>query len=513
MTAQISRRRFFKLLSLLPLTLLFNQRSRPIEEANSLSQNQRAPNVLILVFDTLSAKHISLYGYNRETTPHLARFAQKATVYHRHYASGNFTTPGTASLLTGTYPWLHRAFNHGARVAEDYKHRNLFRVFAGDTYNRIAYTDNFWVDFFLGQFRENLDVHMQPEELCILDGHLLGRLFSNDSYVAFRSFEELLLTRSKFPGSLFLSEVDKVGIRTLGRILTREYADLYPMGVPSGGKRYFLLEHAIDGIKDVVGGSQQPFLGYFHLLPPHEPYLTRREFIGLFDDGWVPVAKKPHFFSEGVPDNDLNQLRRQYDEYIAYTDAEFGRLFGLMTQADKLDNTYVVVTSDHGELFERGVWEHNTPLLYEALIHVPLLISKPKQQQREDVYTPTSCVDLLPTLLHATDQAIPDWCEGEVLPTFGDREGSGGQSIFSVEAKINPQHAPLTTGTVALIKDQYKLIYYFGYDGYESEYELYDVVNDPEELEDLYLPGEPTAASLQSELEEKLRTVNQPYIR
>ena len=175
MSAQMNRRSFLEFLSLLPLTLLFDRRSGPIEEANSLPQNQKVPNVLILVLDTLSAADMSLYGYNRETTPHLARFAQKATVYHRHYASGNFTTPGTASLLTGTYPWSNRAFNHGGRLAEDYKHRNLFRVFAGDTYNRIAYTHNYWADFFLDQFREDLDVYMQAEELCIFDGHLLGR--------------------------------------------------------------------------------------------------------------------------------------------------------------------------------------------------------------------------------------------------------------------------------------------------------------------------------------------------
>jgi hypothetical protein len=62
---------------------------------------------------------------------------------------------------------------------------------------------------------------------------------------------------------------------------------------------------------------------------------------------------------------------------------------------------------------------------------------------------------------------------------------------------------------VALIKDQHKLIHYFGYDGHENECELYDVVNDPEEMNDLYLSHKQVAADLQSELQEKLREVNE----
>ncbi|NVM26375.1 MAG: sulfatase-like hydrolase/transferase [Desulfobacterales bacterium] len=512
MSSQISRRSFLKLLSLLSLTPLLNERLHLFEETSSLPQNQGAPNMLILVFDTLSAKHVSVYGYNRKTTPHLARFAERATVYHAHYAGGNFTPPGTASLLTGTYPWSHRAFSPLARVAESYKHRNLFRVF-GETYNRIAYTHNWHTNVFLHQFQDDVDVLIDPREFYLFKREFLDQVFPNDAEIAYRSDVSLFrIVKDTNPGSLFLSVVNRLRHDYVENVLRRELANLYPTGVPYFQESFFLLEHAIDGIKTLISTSRQPFLGYFHLIPPHAPYRPRREFTGLFDDGWVPVAKEPHFFSEGRSDEFLNQKRRQYDEYIADTDAEFGRLYDFMAQAGMLDNTYVVFTTDHGEMFERGILAHSTPTLYEPIIRIPLLISKPKQQQREDVYTPTSCIDLLPTLLQVTGQTIPDWCEGEVLPTFGDKEASGGRSIFSVEACRTPKHAPLTKATAALIKDQYKLIHYFGYDGYENGYELYDLANDPEEMEDLYLSRKSVAADLQSELEEKLREVNQPYL-
>ena len=97
------------------------------------------------------------------------------------------------------------------------------------------------------------------------------------------------------------------------------------------------------------------------------------------------------------------------------------------------------------------------------------------------------------------------------MPVLGG-EHDGERSIFSVEAKSNPIQSPLVNGTMALIKGQYKLIHYFGYSGYESEYELYDLANDPEELEDLYSSRRPVAAELEGELEEKLKDVNRPYV-
>jgi hypothetical protein len=111
-----------------------------------------------------------------------------------------------------------------------------------------------------------------------------------------------------------------------------------------------------------------------------------------------------------------------------------------------------------------------------------------------------------------TGQAIPDWCEGEVLPTFGGKEANGGRSVFSIEAKRNHKFAPLTTATVALVKDRHKLIHYFGYSGYNDEYELYDLENDPEEVENLYSSSKPLAAELRDELGEKLREVNRPFM-
>jgi arylsulfatase A-like enzyme len=178
-----------------------------------------------------------------------------------------------------------------------------------------------------------------------------------------------------------------------------------------------------------------------------------------------------------------------------------------------MENSYIIFTSDHGESLERGEWGHVNRLLYEPLIHIPLLIHKPGQTRREDIYTATSATDLLPTLCQITGQEIPEWVEGEVLPGFRSEPTAPGRTIFSVEAKENSKFGPLTTATIAMIQWPYKLIHFLGYEQLPHHFELYNLEQDPEELEDLYTAGSGISAELESVLLEKLDQVNQKDIR
>ena len=511
MARGIDRRRFLKAMSLLPLLSTLGGEGHVARAPVEGQADAGTPNVIVLLFDTLSARHLGLHGYHRNTAPNLARFAERATVYHRHYSAGNFTTPGTASLLTGTYPWTHRALHHSGIVIEKYAPRNLVR-FLDATHTPILYPHNLWADLLVQQFRADGDRYLPPGEFSLADLTFPDRLFARDADIAFRSFEDLLFRRISLPGSLFLSLANKLQIDLYSSV-RQDLADLYPRGVPSLGiyPVFFLLEQVIDGIQALLDGVRQPFLAYLHLFPPHEPYCPRREFVGVFADGWTPVAKPPHPLGAGRPQAALDRWRTEYDEYIAFVDAEFGRLLSFLEERGFLDDGYLVITSDHGQLFERGVHGHDTDLLYEPVIHVPLLISRPGQQQREDVNAPTSSVDLLPTLLDALGRPIPAWCEGQVLPATRGEEAGSSRAIYAVEAKRNAAHQPLHTGTVALIRDRYKLIHYLGNPGFEDTFELYDLVSDPDELENLYTSRGSIAGDLQRELAAKLGEVNQPY--
>jgi arylsulfatase A-like enzyme len=138
------------------------------------------------------------------------------------------------------------------------------------------------------------------------------------------------------------------------------------------------------------------------------------------------------------------------------------------------------------------------------------LISQPGQSRRKDVGVPTSCVDLLPTLLHLADKPIPAWCEGQVLPGFSDSSSASDRSIFTLEAKSNPKTGPLKTATVMMIKGRYKIIHYFGYKRHRDVDEIYDLANDPAERENRQgQDAIPAASDLKWELAAKLKQANQ----
>ena len=221
------------------------------------------------------------------------------------------------------------------------------------------------------------------------------------------------------------------------------------------------------------------------------------------------------FASEKDSSHDrLWKLRTVYDEFIPYADREFGRFFDNLEKSGLLENTWVVLTSDHGEMFERGIPKHSTPVLYEPVIRIPLMIFEPGRKSRTDIYSNTSAVDILPTLLHVTGQKPVDWTEGVVLPPFGSKPDVD-HSVHTIQAKLNKQYKPIEIATVTLVKNRYKLQYFFGYDelgGSDSErIELYDLKADPEELNNLYASKRETATELLGEIKKKIRVADKPY--
>src|SRR5512140_1808433 len=169
---RVSRRDFLKIGSALSGAFTV-QRMLP-----QLSDAISRPNILIFVFDAMSAKNLSLYGYRRKTTPNFERFAQRATVYNQHYAAGNFTTPGTASMLTGLYPWTHRAFNPGALVARSRVEENLFRAL-GTGWYRFAFSQNVWANYLLAQFDQDIERKLSPSSFSSASA-LVGDRLSRD---------------------------------------------------------------------------------------------------------------------------------------------------------------------------------------------------------------------------------------------------------------------------------------------------------------------------------------------
>ncbi len=210
----------------------------------------------------------------------------------------------------------------------------------------------------------------------------LHSLFVNDDDIASVSWTRNVNIKDEgYAYSLMFSHLHRV----LQESRDPALAQRFPRGIPSTGdvSSQFLLETAVDWIGARLARLRRPFAGYFHLLPPHGPYNTTHEFYNQFhDDGLRPIAKPEDIFSDEVSYQDLLRRRTDYDEFILYVDQEFGRFYDSLGASGLLENTWVVLTSDHGEMFERGISAHSTDALYEPVIRIPLMIFEPGRDPR-----------------------------------------------------------------------------------------------------------------------------------
>ena len=523
MNNQITRRDFLKLAGLLPVSIAAPRFLNSLDVLGGAQANPQ--NIIVIVFDAWSATHLSFNGYQRETTPNIAKLAERAVVYHNHYAGGNFTTPGTASILTGTLPWKHRAFQPGGTVPDALVPNNIFAAF--ENHYRITYSHNLWANLLLRQFRDDLEQYIPKKKYFLtsmtagsnksffLDSDsIIPTLFGNDEDIALVSWIRTLERKEQgYAYSLFLAPLyERYRDYYYGKQFA-EFEALFPRGIPKDDYDMFLLEYAIDSIGNLLIATPQPFMGYFHFWPPHAPYRTHRDFVGHFaNDGFMPPSKPLDLFGEEGP---KIKNRTEYDEYILYVDREFGRFYDHLEQSGLLENTWLVLTSDHGEMFERGIEGHRTPVLYESVVRVPLLIFEPGRRTRSDVYSNTSAVDVLPTLLHVTGQKPADWTEGTPLPPFAPEEPDPERSVFVVQAEKSEQYGPLTIATISIRKGDYKLMYFYGYKelGTAGErIELYNIKDDPDELNNLFDTEKEIGQELLDEVKAKLKEVNIPYL-
>lgn len=481
----LSRREFLKLSALLPLALGGVQHIPAQQTAPP-----GTPNILILLFDTWSAENISLYGYGRDTTPNLRRLAERAIVYHRHYSAGNYTTPSTASLLTGVYPWRHRAFRLYDRMQPAWARQNLFAWFP--ELHRLAYAQNPIANQIVKQVKADLD-HYLPVSAGLTYSDLFFTPFFSADQVMSSGARKTMFRGSRTPSSsLFLAPFYnrlRLALAARQRAAVREQ---YPIGMPGiDDENYLTIEDSLDLVLEHTGQQQdRPYLGYFHFFPPHDPYRPQRDYMRRFIDDGFEVSQKPIHPLRHV-DHTPQMLidRRGYDSYIANIDAELGRLMHTFEQRGDLQNTIVILTSDHGELFERGFRGHFNKSLHQPVIHIPLMIFLPNQTERLDILSPTSTIDLLPTIAHWLGKPAPPWAEGQILRPFQAGPVDPTRPVFTLEAKESHPSRPVSPYSSQVIRWPYKLTEYADYPELEDFggelVELFNLETDPDELHDL----------------------------
>ena len=317
-----------------------------------------APNVLLIILDTVRAASLGLYGHDRDTSPQLRRFATDAFVFDRAIAPSPWTLPSHASMFTGVDADRLEA-NWRSPLSEATP--TLAEVLAYHGYRTAGFSANLgYVTYETGLER------------------------------GFQHFEDYPISPTMVLTSSFATRFLAHRMRNL----VGSHAPLVRRSAAS------VNAHFLDWL-EAESDEGRPFFAFLNYFDAHDPYLPPEPFDTLFG-GIEPMAPlslmEPEWTAEEV-----EASRDAYEAAIAYEDHELGRLIGELRRRGVLDRTIVIVTSDHGEHFgDHGLLYHANSL-YMAALHVPLVIRPPGGVEGERIARPVSLTELPGTILRLAD--------------------------------------------------------------------------------------------------------------
>jgi arylsulfatase A-like enzyme len=347
---------------------------RAAVERNGMARVVRragVPNVLLVVLDTVRAQNLSLYGYDRSTTPTLERMAASSAVFDLAIAPSSWTLPSHAALLSGQIgsasggDWQRPATLGGANLPARFQELGYA---TGGFVANLLYTS--------------------------YESGLTGSFLRYDDYrrTRFQLLHHSPIAQVGVPRSLLTARSPQAlwqGLREFKLdAVTLPSDDVKPAPIVTDA---FLDWHSqLDG---------RPFFALLNYFDAHQPYRAPRAYLDRFR-------------------RDNRNLDR-YDAAIAFIDSELDRLFTTLERRDALDNTIVVVTSDHGELLGEYGLNGHANALYLPSIHVPLLVRyPPRVPAGERVQEPVSLIDVAATILDLAGSRPAEAAGFSLVPLF-----------------------------------------------------------------------------------------------
>lgn len=429
-------------------------------------------NVLLITMDTVRADHLSLYGYDRNTTPDLQDFARGATVYTRAVSAADMTLTSHASIFTGVYPSWHGAYYAppeypwGRPLASHYS--TVAEVLRSNGYRTVAEVANY--------------------------GALAPLMGMNKGFTVYDARRAVRVSELSWESrrAFFLRE----GVRRLLSLVmdTSVFHGRCLRAADINRHAFAFLEQS---------KNKGPFFLFLNYMDAHMAYLPPAPFNAKFP------GRDPHFkvadygnlvaVNNGrrhVTASERAHLVSQYDGGIAYMDSEIGKLVARLRELGLYENTLIIITSDHGEAFgERDLMEHAVGSVYQDQVHVPLLIKYPGQHAAQLSDVLVSHVDLLPTVLDLAGISLPSGVQGRSLrlPRTDDSD-----PVYS-RATANPYLLALNRRfrgvRQAMFVGSWKVITWT-----DGPPELYDLATDPNETRNLYRTDDPRDAALAERL-------------
>jgi arylsulfatase A-like enzyme len=336
----------------------------------------RKPNLLFIVLDTLRRDHLGSYGYNRPTSPQLDAFASRSTLFKRAIAPAQWTVPSHASMFTGTYPQTHHVTQANSQLSG--AHPTLAEILSAADYQTVAFCNNPLVGVL------NNGLQRGFAEFYNYASAVPQRPNEAQRGALYREFMRRFRPFARRTGNMF-AQNDAMFRMALN-----------PFWVPIWSKYINFKGNTALSIADLTdywqqhhaGGAQRPLFAFLNLMQSHLPFQPSQayvdrvapqlrndrrayQFMGRFNADGAGWASPPQPPLEDWQERVLNDF---YDAEIAYQDELLGQLLTYLEQSGQLDNTFVLISADHGE----ALGDHNMVghgfTVHQELVHVPLIM-------------------------------------------------------------------------------------------------------------------------------------------
>ena len=439
-----------------------------------------APNVLLVVLDTVRADNLSLHGYGRPTTPRLETWARRGVRFDQARSTSPYTLGTHASLFTG-----HWMSDTSARVNVPLDGQRV--TLAEHLRGRGYATGGFVGNIFYGSAHYGLDrgfvrYHDIPGDIT---RRVTPREFLRSSEVG-----ESLLTwverrwRFLVPMQRLRLHADELNREALG------WVD----GVRQHGRPFFLFVNYFDAHSpySLPGDAPQP---YSRLTADRLEARMRRLERAEERHDKRPTPDSAATIAELAPQVN-SDLRDSYDDGITWIDRKLDELLRALERRGLLENTLVVVTADHGEMLgEHGVIGHGKSL-HRQVVHVPLVIIDPRGMDGHRgrvVAQPVSVRDVPATILDLLGDPDEGRFPGRSLARYWGRDGqdvteADGPVLSEMEHLSWRRHThrtPAASGPLWLLTEGRWSYHRQGHESGGTLEHLFDLVDDPGEERDL----------------------------
>jgi arylsulfatase A-like enzyme len=447
-----------------------------IKESRSSPLAANRPNLILIVMDTVRADHLSVYGYDRDTTPNLRALSKQATLYTHAIAPSDITLSTHASIFTGLYARGHGAHYGlnsplGRPLAENFE--TLAEFLSKNGYLTLAVVANHGVLGYGFNLLQGFNYH-DPRLPIIFLG-------LTQPYFIRQGLRNILAS--------FVSPSHSEMVSRRAQDINKEVLKLLPQAQ-----------------KD-----RKPFFLFINYMDAHWPYIPPAPF-DRFYPGKDEEFNTAYYYSlteavnrleRKLTPGEYSHLLSQYDGAIAYIDFCIANLLARMKKLNLYENSLVIITSDHGEAFgEKDLMSHGVSV-YQNQIHVPLIIKFPKIKQAKTINSTVSLIDLFPTMLHVSGNDMPGRVDGRSLLNLeADKkiqrnlisESFPSGSLIDIPRFHRVERA-IFSGSLKFASST------------TGKRELYNLSDDPREELDLFAVGDEISEKLEAEMNKWVASV------